>query len=94
MQQQETDIVLVTTYTLHEKNSTYIFLACTNNIRMSDTPLPNHNAHKIKTKKNKKEKNKKEKEKQNKHENLNSQKHTTGTTMTHKRKQPQAFVTI
>ena len=56
MQQQETDIVLVTTYTLNEKNSTYIFLACTKNIRMSDTPLPNHNAHKIKTKRTKKKK--------------------------------------
>ena len=63
MQQQETDIVLVTTYTLHEKNSTYIFLACTNNIRMSDTPLPNHNAHKIKTKKKQKTKKTKPKKK-------------------------------
>ena len=66
---------------------------------MSDTPLPNHNAHKIKTKKKKgkkkgKKKLKKEREKQNKHENLNSQKHNTGTTMTHKRIQPQAFVTV
>ena len=59
MQQQETDMVLVTTYTLHEKNSTYIFLACTKNIRMSDTPLPNHNAHKIKTKRKKQNKKRK-----------------------------------
>ena len=48
-----------TPYILHEKNPTYIFPACTKNIRMSDTPLPNHNAHKIKTTKKKKKKKKK-----------------------------------
>ena len=71
-----------TTYILHEKNPTYIFHACTKNIRMSDTPLPNHNAHKIKKNKRKTKR------------YLNIQKHNTGTTMTHKRIQPQAIVAV